>query len=286
MQPGYIEAVGYDADGREVARHRIETVGEAAQIRLTPTTGPEGLRRWADIAFIDVEVVDAEGESCPWIMNGLILKSPGQPSSWADICSGIKDLNHDPGYVYAECGTNRVFIRSTREAGLITITATRPGLPPASVTITSKPFVVDASGLTTIMPQVSDEVFAVEPVMRASRTASLLTGMHLVPDQTGEVKIKAKTEVKVFINNQPVYFGSGLHAYRLVGAYGPILPLLDRLGVEYEFDQAALKLTARHGGTVVVTRVADSEMHVNSVPGIINDWPEIIDGVLYAELSH
>ena len=286
MQPGYIEAVGYDADGREVARHRIETVGEAAQIRLTPTTGPEGLRAdGADIAFIDVEVVDAEGRILPLDYERIDFEITGPAVFLGGYNSGIKDLNHDPGYVYAECGTNRVFIRSTREAGLITITATRPGLPPASVTITSKPFVVDASGLTTIMPQVSDEVFAVKPAMRASPTASLPTRMHLVPDQTGEVKIKAKTEVKVFVNNQPVYFGSGLHAYRMVGAYGPILPLLDRLGVEYEFDQAALKLTARQGGTVVVTRVADSEMHVNGVPGIINDWPEIIDGVLYAELS-
>ena len=62
MQPGYIEAVGFGPSGEELVRHRIETVDEVVQIRLTPVTGPEGL--WADgsdVAFIDVEVVDAYG---------------------------------------------------------------------------------------------------------------------------------------------------------------------------------------------------------------------------------
>lgn len=80
-------------------------------------------------------------------------------------------------------------------------------------------------------------------------------------------------------------FGGGLDAYRMVGVVGPVLPLLDKLGLAYQFDEKAKQLTVKHGDNVVQTRVADSEMYVNGVPGIINDWPELIDGVLYGEIS-
>ena len=54
-------------------------------------------------------------------------------------------------YLDTECGINRVAIRSTQTAGAITVTATRDGLTPATVTIPSH--AVDfKDGLSTALP--------------------------------------------------------------------------------------------------------------------------------------
>ena len=54
-------------------------------------------------------------------------------------------------YLDTECGINRVAVRSTLMAGEITVTATRPGLTPATVKIQSKPVEINA-GLQRAMP--------------------------------------------------------------------------------------------------------------------------------------
>jgi len=275
MQPGYIEAVGYDAQGKAVASHKIETVGEVTEIRLTPVTGPEGLRAdGADIAFIDVEVVDAQGRVYPLDYERIDFEITGPATFLGGYNSGIKDLGHDVDYVYAECGTNRVFLRAAREAGPITVTATRPGLPPASVTIYSKPFPVDASGLTRLMPQVYSEIYQAPKRVPCP-----------LPELTDVSDLIVKQTIRVFVDDQEVDFGKDLSAYRMVGVYGPAFPLLDKLGVEYHFAEREQKLTVKHGGNVIETRVADSDLYINGVPGTINDWPEIINGVLHIEIS-
>jgi beta-galactosidase len=54
-------------------------------------------------------------------------------------------------YLSTECGINRVAIRSTLTPGTITLTATRPGLAPASVQIPSAATEI-AGGLETHLP--------------------------------------------------------------------------------------------------------------------------------------
>ncbi|MFY9203662.1 MAG: beta-galactosidase, partial [Limnochordia bacterium] len=129
-------------------------VDEVVEIRLTAVTGPEGLRAdGSDVAFIDVEMVDACGRVHPLDFGRIDFTIEGPGEFLGGYNSGVKDLRHEPTYVYAECGVNRVFVRSTREAGPITVTAYRPGLEPVSVVIESVPFAADENGLTTVMPQ-------------------------------------------------------------------------------------------------------------------------------------
>src|SRR5207302_975557 len=65
-QPGTVLAVGYDREGRKVTEAAKKTAGSPAAVRLTTRTGPRGLRAdGADLAFVDVEVIDAEGNRCP-----------------------------------------------------------------------------------------------------------------------------------------------------------------------------------------------------------------------------
>ncbi len=287
MQPGYIEAIGYAANSNEIVRHKIETVGKPVRIKLTPVVGPEGLRAdGSDIAFVDVEVVDACGRVHPLDYERIDFALSGPAEFLGGYNSGVKDLGHDCNYVYAECGVNRVFIRSTRQAGIITLRAFRADLPTAIVTIESKPFTVDESGLTKIMPQVIIPNLEESELISSSESMSEIT--NSAEDKTGVFtsdRTSGREEIRVFVNERQVDFGKNLSAYCMVGVYGPAFALLDILGLEYNYEEETQKLTVKHDGNVVETRVADSDMYVNGVPGTINDWPEIIDGVLHIEIS-
>lgn len=155
MQPGYIEAIGYNEKGEKLVNHKIETVGEVEGIRLTPITGPEGLRAdGSDIAFIDIELVDRVGRVYPLDYDRIDFEISGPAVIKGGYNSGIKNLRHRNNYVFAECGRNRLFIKSTREAGPITVKVKRSGIRSASITIESKPFIIEKNGLTKVMPQV------------------------------------------------------------------------------------------------------------------------------------
>ncbi len=148
--PGALEALGR-AGGRVVARQQIATAGAPAAIRLTVHTGPRGLQAdGADVTFVDFEVVDAQGRRCPTDEARVDFRVTG-PAIWrGGYDSGIEHSTNNP-YLDTECGINRVALRSTLVPGAITLTATRTGLPPATVTIDSHPVAID-HGLMREMP--------------------------------------------------------------------------------------------------------------------------------------
>jgi beta-galactosidase len=137
FEPGVIKAVAL-AEGKAVAQHEIQTAGAAAAVKLTPYTGPGGLQAdGADVAFFDVEVVDAQGRRCPTDEARVDFKLDG-PAIWrggynSGIAHSINNL-----YLNTECGINRVAIRSTLTPGAITLTATRAGLDPGVARLDSK----------------------------------------------------------------------------------------------------------------------------------------------------
>ena len=283
-QQGYIEAVAY-AGGAEAARQRIDTVGEAAQIRLTPVTGPEG---WyadgADVAYVDVEVVDENGNVCPLDYDRIDFEVTGPAVMLGGYNSGIKDLNHSNNYVYAECGTNRIFLRSMREAGEVTITAKRAGLQNTTIKLNTKDFAAD-SGLTTVMPQTRAQGLSPEPP-KAENAATPMQKLAKVFKikfgiNTGVMKAQESARQTVVI----VADGTELDAdaYKMQGVYGDIEAVLKALGIDYTYEGETL--TASYNGNTISTTVKNSEMIVNGEPSIINDWPEVIDGRLYAEIS-
>jgi beta-galactosidase len=136
--PGSIKAVAYKA-GKAVAEHELKTVGEAKSIKLTPHTGPGGfVASGSDVAFFDVEIVDAQGNRCPLDESKIDFELSG-PAIWrGGVNEGIpKSINNT--YLNVEAGINRVFIRSTLKPGPVTLTAKREGLPNATVTVDVKP---------------------------------------------------------------------------------------------------------------------------------------------------
>jgi beta-galactosidase len=141
FEAGKISAVAR-ADGKTVAQDAIETAGEPRALKLTPLVGPDGLQaNGSDVALFDVEVVDAQGRRCPTDEARVDFKVDG-PAIWrGGYNSGIPHSVNNL-YLNTECGINRVAIRSTLKPGAITLTATRDGLAPATVTVESKPVAI------------------------------------------------------------------------------------------------------------------------------------------------
>jgi hypothetical protein len=164
-QPGTIRAVGYDAAGRKISEDQKETAGKPYDIRLTVHTGPLGLRAdGADVALIDVEVIDSQGRRCPTALNLISFYLNNRPDVFEavrNIRSGRSEwrggIAQGPNnYILAptlpvENGVNRVIIRSTRVAGEIVVIASGEGLTTQMVRIVSHPVTV-IDGLSPDMP--------------------------------------------------------------------------------------------------------------------------------------
>ena len=179
--PGTLEAVGYDAQGKQVAEGTLRSAGAPAALRLTLHTGPGGLRAdGADMALIDVEVVDADGNRCPTAHHSVRFQLDG-PAEWrGGIAQGsanlvpkdayVKDsipegnhtatpLLHEDNYILAstlpvENGVNRVILRSLPNEGRIHLRAEADGLKATDLEFSSLPDTA-VDGLSTTMPDAS-----------------------------------------------------------------------------------------------------------------------------------
>ena len=150
-QPGAIRAVGYDARGQKLIETSKATAGEPAALRLTARTGPNGLRAdGADVALVDVEVVDAEGNRCPVALNMINFTTSG-PAEWRGGIAQGPDNYILSKSLPVENGVNRVVIRSTTKAGRVVVSAAAEGLKPASVEIVARSLKVEG-GLSTETP--------------------------------------------------------------------------------------------------------------------------------------
>ena len=138
FEAGKISAVA-KANSKIVTQDEIETAGAAKRIKLTLHTNPNGLQAdGADVAFFDVEVVDAQGRRCPTDEARVDFKLDG-PAIWRGGYNSGKTNSVNNLWLDTECGVNRVAIRSTLTPGTVTLTATRDGLEPAKIQIASKP---------------------------------------------------------------------------------------------------------------------------------------------------
>jgi len=150
FEPGTIKAVGYKGTAA-VASYTLTTAGPPAAIKLTLHTAPGGVRAdGEDIALIDVEVVDAKGNRCPtddaridftWSSTGRAVSATG-PAIWRGGYNSGKINSTNNLYLNTEDGINRVAMRSTLQAGSVTLKATREGLTPATISFDTKPVTI------------------------------------------------------------------------------------------------------------------------------------------------
>ncbi len=148
--PGELKAVA-STGGKVIAMHVLHTVGAPIALKLTPITAPGGLRAdGEDIALIDVEAVDANGERCPTFQQRADFETAG-PAVWRGGYNSGKINSTNNAFLDLEAGINRVAVRATRTAGKITVVANSAGLRDATVMIESRPFSAEG-GYTTIAP--------------------------------------------------------------------------------------------------------------------------------------
>ena len=126
FEPGMLEAVGSDG-----SRHQLETVDEPYQLKLTAIENPEGTKAdGADMALIQVEVVDRQGRRCP-IDHRTVHFSLWGEGRW------IGGIGTNGMSLPVECGINRVLVRSTTNAGDINLSAYAEGVKPAYMKLES-----------------------------------------------------------------------------------------------------------------------------------------------------
>ena len=161
--PGTLEAIAYDGADKPVANYELRTAAAPAAIRLTPHVGPTGLHAdGSDLALIDVEVVDADGQRVPCADPMISFDLTG-PAEWrggiAEPPAGVNAMTFS-NYILAttlpvENGINRVTLRTKplggTAPGAIVLKASSPGLASATLTLHSEPVAV-SGGLSSYLP--------------------------------------------------------------------------------------------------------------------------------------
>ena len=168
-EPGMLVAkaysVGSGLPAATTSTDTLVTVGEPFQLKLTAIENPEGFKAdGADMALIQVEVVDKQGRRCPlddrmvnfhvdgevrWI-GGIGTRDNKQfqiddPKPDKKLLDSANKKNLSDNYVGheslpVECGVNRVLLRSTTTPGVIDISVQADGVRPAYLTLnTQKP---------------------------------------------------------------------------------------------------------------------------------------------------
>lgn len=133
-RPGTVKAVSRK-DGQVVAEQEIHTAGEPARIRLTPDRTAISCDG-RDLSFVTVEILDKDGNLCPWAENEVAFDVQG-----AGFIAGVDNgspvsmerfkANHRKAF-YGKC---LVVIQNNGEDGPIRLTATSEGLQEAEAGI-------------------------------------------------------------------------------------------------------------------------------------------------------
>lgn len=148
---GTIEAISYDEKMNELSRHSLKTVGTPQRLKLTLMHGPEGVfADGADIAMIQVEVVDEKGDRCP-LANDMIKFDLQGPAEWRGGIAQAEDNYVLSKALPVECGITRVMVRSTNKPGKIRLKAEAEGLGSSEVIFMSQPVEVK-DGLAKFFP--------------------------------------------------------------------------------------------------------------------------------------
>jgi len=151
FEPGTLRAVGYDAEGDEVCEAIEETAGDPVAIELTTRTDPTGWRADGhDLALVDVEVVDDEGRRNPVAFDEIAFDLDG-PAEWRGGIAKGPDNHILDTELPVELGVNRVLLRSTLDAGTVTLTARGDGLEADTVELETEPIELEG-GRTPHLP--------------------------------------------------------------------------------------------------------------------------------------
>ncbi len=277
---GSICALAYDVYGRLAASDRIYTTGEPKRLKMTITTSPEGLRAdGADVAFADIQVLDAEGRICPLADMRIDVKLDGEAVFLGGYNSGrFEGYGKDDSvihedHVYAECGYNRVFFRSVKKAGHIVVTAAADGLAPVSAKLDSVPVVMQDE-CNKKLPAIYEEYAETVPCNTQDMPAiEAMDALKYVPED--------QLYCKILINGQEPDT-RGVRSVNKNGCiWGAVLCILERLKNEWDhFDYCygaeAGRLTLVSGGHTVVAEAGMTHLLVDGKENLMDGEPYVV----------
>ncbi len=237
-----VSVKAYDESDTVVAEDDIVRTGKPAEVKLTPVTGPDGLiADGSDVMYFDVEVLDEDGNVCPLDYSRLDLELNGNGVLLGGYTSGVGDLNTThKDYTYAECGTNRIFVRSTRDAGKITLAVTHATLGTVEASIDSVAFdnsVGASTGLSTTMQRAykaNEQPPVIEQNVEAFKPLAAPLKADFSEDGNTEVVEEVDTNVyyTVKVNGEDLNLTDELRARdgsASNGVFGPVTPVLEKL---------------------------------------------------------
>ena len=288
-QHGNIRAYGYDCDGNLICSDEIKTANKAAEIKLTVHTSPDGFRADGnDIAYIDVEVTDIYGNICPLCFDRIDFSISGEGVFLGGYNSGKFDGYGNESvihksYVYAECGTNRVFVRSTLKSGNIVLKAK--------------------------MNDLTDEVrFKSNKVSTDTLTENEQRGIYadyskeFLPDkeefiaieQIDKVKYTPEREpsCKILVNGQEPDTRGVKSINRNGRVWGAVICILERMKTEYnvdfdyEYQPQNKRLILESQNNKIIAEVGQTHLTVNGQENLMDGEPYISDtGQFVMEVS-
>jgi len=287
-ESGCMTAKAYDYYGNQVATDEIETVSEPVKLGLTAQVGDQGLLAdGTDIAYVDVKILDEEDRLHPIAYDRIDFKLKGEGVFLGGYNSGMFNGHGKDNsvihkhHVFAECGENRIFIRSTRNSGYIRLTAQVQGLPEASITIQSKP--VDINPLSLQFPQYMRPTYP-------DIVPECFYPFKAIPE-ADSVKYTAleKTSCKVVLDGQKLNTNN---MYEHGSIYSPILVILEKIKktkpylFDYDYEVEKGILTIISNNTTVMVERGRTHMVVDGDENLLNGAPYINkDGYFIAEIN-
>lgn len=135
--PGTIEVVSRK-NGKEVARKSIKTAGQPYAVQLTPDKSIIHADR-QDLSYLTVEIVDKDGNLCPWAENEIQFEVKGAGfNTGVDNGSPISLEPFKADKRKAFYGKAMLIVRSNGQTGCIDVTASSSGLKEGKVSLTAK----------------------------------------------------------------------------------------------------------------------------------------------------
>ncbi len=135
-QPGTLKAISRK-EGKQVKETQVCTAGLPHHLRLTPDRS-EIQADGTDLCYVTVEVVDSEGNLCPWATDNITFSVQGTGfNAGVDNGSPISMERFKADSRKAFYGKAMLIVQNNGEAGDINVTASAPGLNSDTTTIKS-----------------------------------------------------------------------------------------------------------------------------------------------------
>ncbi|UYQ91884.1 DUF4982 domain-containing protein [Chitinophaga horti] len=148
---GSITAVGFDSTGKQLCSTTKSTTGAPAALKLTNIPNPRGWQADGhDLALVQVEVVDAQGNRVPDALHTIRYACTGPATFIGGMAMGPDNYTLTNEFP-VEGGVNRALIRSAVRPGNVTLTVSADGLKPATLRLNTLP-VATVNGLGTKLP--------------------------------------------------------------------------------------------------------------------------------------